>query len=343
MKYLFTTICLLAYLSLQAQDPRFAQFYAAPDQLNPALTGVYEGQFRFIANYRDQWASVLNDVPFRTLSTHLDGKINIGRNDYLSIGLNGLRDIAGDSKYIQTSGSASLSYMKYLGGSSKRDYYLVAGAQAGVGQRSIDFGNLWFSEQFDQENLAINTNLPSGESARPQSDAYPDFSAGLLWYMIMGDHSFYVGGSMFHINTPNISLYEGQQDRLHERYVGHLGGELSMNNNLSLLPAAAVFLQGPSTDINVGANFRYSSTGEDLAMRIGGWAHLSNKLENEIGLEAFTVTAMLEMTTWMLGLSYDINVSDLTPASNARGAFEASFTYIIAEQSRKTKVNCPKF
>jgi len=101
MKYLFTTICLLAYLSLQAQDPRFAQFYTAPDQLNPALTGVYDGQFRFIANYRDQWASVLNDVPFRTLSTHLDGKISIGRNDYLSIGVNGLRDIAGDSKYIQ--------------------------------------------------------------------------------------------------------------------------------------------------------------------------------------------------------------------------------------------------
>ncbi len=343
MKYLFTTICLLAYLSLQAQDPRFAQFYAAPDQLNPALTGVYEGQFRFIANYRDQWASVLNNVPFRTLSTHLDGKISIGRHDYLSIGINGLRDIAGDSKYTQTSGSASLSYMKYLGGNSKRDYYLVAGAQAGLGQRSLNFGDLWFSEQFDQENLSINTNLPSGESARPQSDTYPDFSAGLLWYMIMGDHSFYFGGSMFHINTPNISLYEGILDRLHERYVGHLGGELSMNNNLSLLPAAAVYLQGPSTDINAGANFRYSSGGEDLAMRIGGWIHLSNQQEQGIGLEAFTVTAMLEMTSWMLGLSYDINVSDLTPASNARGAFEASFTYIIAEQSRRTRVNCPKF
>lgn len=343
MRYLLITICFFSYLTLQAQDPRFAQFYAAPDQLNPALNVVYEGRLRFIANYRDQWASVLNDVPFRTISTHLDYRLNIGRYDYLAIGLNGLRDEAGASNYNQTSGNINLAYMKYLGGSSRKKYYLVAGAQAGVGQRKVDIGNLWFSEQFDQETVAIDFASPSGENARPQSDLYPDFSAGVLWYSIMGDHSFYVGGSMYHINTPNISLFEGQQDRLHERYVGHLGGELSINRNLSLLPAAAVYLQGPSTDINVGTNFRYSSSGEDLALRIGGWVHVSNKLENNIGLEAFTVTAMLEMEFWMLGLSYDINVSDLVPASNSRGAFEASFIYLIPEKGRRTKVNCPKF
>ena len=46
MKYLYTIICLFSSLVLQAQDPRFAQFYTAPTQLNPALNVVYEGQLR---------------------------------------------------------------------------------------------------------------------------------------------------------------------------------------------------------------------------------------------------------------------------------------------------------
>jgi len=86
MKYIITILLACFFFSkLQAQDPRFAQFYAAPDQLNPALNVVYEGKFRFIANYRDQWASVLDDVPFRTISAHVDARFNIGKNDYLAV------------------------------------------------------------------------------------------------------------------------------------------------------------------------------------------------------------------------------------------------------------------
>jgi len=53
---------------------------------------------------------------------------------------------------------------------------------------------------------------------------------------------------------------------------------------------------------------------------------------------------MLEMKTWTLGLSYDINISQLTIVSNAKGAFEVSFTYILPTKDRKrAKVVCPKF
>ena len=345
MKYIVTILigCFL-YLNAHAQDPRFAQFYAAPDQLNPALNVVYEGKFRFIANYRDQWASVLDDVPYRTIAAHVDARFNVGKNDYLAVGFSGLRDEAGSSNFTQNANHLNVAFMKYLGGSSKKSYYLVAGAQGGIGQRSIDANRLWFSQQFDQENVLVNQNLPSGEVVNQQSDLYPDFSAGVLWYTIAGDNSFYIGGAMYHLNAPNVSLFENQQDFLLERYVGHLGGELSMNRNVSLLPAAAVQFQGPSMDVNVGTNLRFTSGDlNDLALRIGGWAHVTNRLDDKISLEAFTVTAMLEMEMWMLGLSYDINVSQLTPASNSRGAFEASFIYLIPETKRRGRVSCPKF
>ena len=344
MRYTIAAILLFAFcFQLKAQDPRFAQFYASPDQLNPALNVVYEGQARFIINYRDQWASVLNDVPFRTMAAHLDYRFNVARNDYFAVGINGLRDESGSSNFNQLNGNLNVSYMKYLGGGRNRSYYIVAGAQGGFGQRKIDLGNLWFSEQFDDATTSIDFSLPTGEAVNTQSNLYPDFSAGLLWYTIIGENSFYIGGAIYHINAPNVSLFENQVDPLLERYVGHLGGELQLNNNLSLLPAAAVYLQGPATDINIGGNVRYSAGDNDLAMRIGAWAHVSNELENSMSLEALTVTTLLEMETWMLGLSYDINVSQLSVASNSKGAFEASFTYIIPEKGRRSRVSCPKF
>lgn len=327
-----------------AQDPRFSQFYTAPDQLNPALNVVYDGQMRFIINYRDQWSSVLNEVPFRTLAVHYDYRLPIGRNDYFSIGVNALQDEAGLSRLKRTKGHLNAAYMKYLGGGKKRDFYLVAGTQIGIGQHSLDWSDLWFSQQYDAANEVIDFSLPSGEIESRTGSVFPDFSAGMLWYMIGENASFYAGGAIYHLNSPNISIFEGAEDRLKQRYVGHFGGEVGLTAYLSLLPAASVFLQGPATDINIGTNFRYTS-GElnELALRIGGWAHLTGKQAGGLAFEAFTVTGMLEMPTWTIGLSYDVNTSQLTPATNARGAFEVSFVYVIREKGRKSKVVCPKF
>ena len=58
------TVLILMILSLgttvQAQDPQFSQFYAAPLYTNPAFTGL-TNQHRFVANVRDQWPGLSND------------------------------------------------------------------------------------------------------------------------------------------------------------------------------------------------------------------------------------------------------------------------------------------
>ena len=50
--------------SAKAQDIHFSQFHAAPVLLNPALTGAFGGEARFIANYRSQWQEI--PVPYVT-------------------------------------------------------------------------------------------------------------------------------------------------------------------------------------------------------------------------------------------------------------------------------------
>jgi hypothetical protein len=56
-------ICLFIWLLgnarlTQGQDLHFSQFYEFPLLRNPALAGIFNGNFRFTGAYRNQWQSV---------------------------------------------------------------------------------------------------------------------------------------------------------------------------------------------------------------------------------------------------------------------------------------------
>lgn len=331
----------------KAQDTRFAQFYYTPMQINPALTGVFEGQFRGIANYRDLYSSVLADNPYRSISASFDMRTNVGRYDHFGIGISALRDEAGKSGYSQTSFSLSGSYQKQMGGSryNRSNQFLVAGAQLGLGQRGFDWQNLWFSQQFDLGTYAVDQGIDNGENFTTNTtDLYADFSAGILYYSVFGlNQSLYFGGSIQHLNEPNISFLENNDEKLPTKYVIHAGGEFPMGDDISLLPAAAFMSQGPSMSTTAGANIRYSRREwQEVAIRAGLWGHASNNLE-KVHFDAVTVSAIIEIERMNFGLSYDITTSGLKDANNSRGAFEVSVIYVHRPRNRRARVDCPRF
>ena len=75
---LLLVLSLLYCTLLKAQDPVFSQFYAAPMQLNPALTGLVAAPVIGI-NYRNQWPSLPNAYASYALSfSQYIPKINSG-------------------------------------------------------------------------------------------------------------------------------------------------------------------------------------------------------------------------------------------------------------------------
>ncbi|MBL7828162.1 MAG: type IX secretion system membrane protein PorP/SprF, partial [Saprospiraceae bacterium] len=80
----------------------------------------------------------------------------------------------------------------------------------------------------------------------------------------------------------------------------------------------------------------------ELALRAGAWTRIGNKLDKGFQADAVTIVGMLELNRWALGLSYDITVSQLTRANNARGAFEVSLSYYHPGE-RRSRVRCPNF
>jgi type IX secretion system PorP/SprF family membrane protein len=351
MKGLKLIVCILimlgGFMSINAQDARFSQFYTAASHTNPALTGIFPGEFKVTLNYRNQWSSFLSGASFNTVGASFDYRIKTNKYDYFSGGLSLLRDDAGDARFNQTKVNVNLSYLKKLGGSSRystSEHYVAIGFQGGVGQNGIDWSRLSFSEQFNEDEMFIPTD-PTGEEAfGNQSRLYADLNAGLAWYGVFDDDlSLYAGFAIHHLTKPDISFYDGSDDVLYSKYVGQIGGQIPFTDNLSILPAAIFTLQGPSNETVAGANFRYSNNDRnELALRIGGWARMVGDEGSSIVLESIAVSSMIEVNRFLIGLSYDINLSTLRPASNARGAFELSMTYIHEEKSRY-KTACPKF
>ena len=337
----------LFFFQANAQDPQFAQFYASPLQLNPAMTGVHPGKWRAVANYREQWNSILNTRPYRTISTSFDAKSRVGRGDYFAFGVTAMRDQAGQSEYTRMTGDLSFSYMKQLDGSRYRSYdqYLIGGAQVGFGQHSLSPEKLWFSSQFNSSTEQIDLTTASGESIEGSSDVYLNANAGLLWYAVFDDNqSLYIGGSLHHINAPKISFIAANgEEELEMKWVAHMGGEIPFSSKLSLLPALAVIGQGPSLISLYGANIRLTNRDwKEVAIRAGAWGHLVKDQEGSMATPAVTFTAILEIERWNIGLSYDVAANKLASPTNGRGAFEVSLIYYAPPASRRDKVNCPK-
>jgi len=71
---------LLSFCTDYAQDINFSQFQEIPILRNPALTGVFNGDIRFVAGYRNQWLTV--PVNFNTMAASVEYKKQIGLSSY---------------------------------------------------------------------------------------------------------------------------------------------------------------------------------------------------------------------------------------------------------------------
>ncbi len=350
LSIVFIFHCSLFLVHCNAQDALYAQYYTAPQHLNPAMTGVFQGSARVNANYREQWTGVFSDIPLRTIHAGGEYKLPVFGDDYLSFGISGMLDEIGSSTKLQTTkGQLGISYSKQLDGSRYRSssQYLVAGLQFGAAQQKLEFGNLWFDRQYDSVNVAVNSQLPTGELA-PQSNIYSDMNLGLLWYNVFADNkSFYIGGAIDHISQPKISFFGDAKEVLRRRYTIHAGGEIPFSDELSILPSLMFTTQGSSMTVSGGGNFRYSNHDwNELAVRAGLATRFANSYVvgggSSVLMDAITVSFILEKDHFLFGASYDIHTSSIATPTNGRGAFEVSIIY-VAPEKKSVSTACPKF
>lgn len=340
--------CLSIFLSVQAQDRLFSQFYASPLTLNPALTGTFEGKYRVSAIYRDQWRPV-TEAPFSTFSTALDLRWRMGRgtskyHDHAAVGVMFYNDKAGPLEFSTTQISVSLAYHKAL--DIRNTQFISLGFQAGIAQRNINYADVTFEDQF---NGTTGYSAPTSERLPENNYAFSDYSVGLN-YVYSPEYSrfkLFVGGAMHHFHSPTVSFFHRDDpdtqlpdNALAPRYSAQLSAITPITDGLQFLPRAIFDIQDEHLKLDAGANVRFNTSEyKSTAMHIGGYVRPVSDQDDSFRMDALVGLVGFEFNNVLLGFSYDFYLGETSNFN--RSTFEFSVAYL--GEYEDDLILCPKF
>lgn len=319
----------LLSVSVSAQDIHFSQWTQTPLLLNPAEAGIAH-QLMACVNYKDQWRSISSN-PFRTFNVSADMAYNKKRSgSHLGVGLNVFSDKAGDGGMGTTTGQLHLS-----GIIAADDNNLIStGLYGGFGQRSLQYEKFYWDNQY--VNGALDLTAPSMEPGTFSNHTYADVGAGVAWFYGKGHstissntaRTINLGFAVQHINQPAYSYYGNKDQRLPMKYIAHGIADIGIKNySIVLEPGYLVMLQGGHHEINTGLLVKYllqeasHYTGwkKNSAFVLGGYYRVG---------DALNIVTAYELHFMRIGFGYDINLSNLTAASQSRGGFEVSLRFL---------------
>ena len=307
---------MLSATSAYSQDIHFSQIFNSPLNLNPANTGAYNSDYRLVLNHRNQWNSFTNAYSTMSASFEYKRKSKIKLLDNAGIGFLINNDRAGDGNLATTGFHIPIAgTRKFLDSNLE----LSAGIMAGFNQLSIDFNNFYFGTQFDGN--VYNPDLPSYESLEQEKFIYFDLSAGVSASYNINKFKITSGISLYHLNQPSVSFL--------------------------LSPSIMRSLQSTYMMVNYAANSIYNLSFSYINRMQGSYREnlfgsLVTIRNNNVLFHSFSAgvffrnkDAVILMThinvnDIQIGLSYDINISELSNASKGRGGFEFSLIYLMS-------------
>ncbi len=322
----FTLLC-LGSLNTQAQDAHLSMYDAAPLYLNPAMTGVFQGDWRLHAQYRTQWKAV-NFKPYTTSLLSYDMSV---KKWGFGVQLSNFR--AGIGNFNAFQGSLSAAYTTSI--DRRKNHNLSFGVQAGLTQKTVEYQLLSFNNQYTTNNGGeFNTALSSNENFGGQSLIVPVANAGIMYFFAKQQSRVnpFIGVSAFNLTQPQETFLD-YNNRLPIRYYAHVGTRINLTETFYLLPKALYMMQREFQELTLAVDAGYYLKGSDLYLLAGV------VYRNE---DAAIVSIGAKMDEFIAKVGYDVNVSTLTTASSGRGGFEISFTYMHQKDRKKTDKICPR-
>lgn len=318
-------IMVLASQITKAQiDPHFSQYYANPLWLNPALTGVTDGEFRVNINAKQQWSNLNNG--YLTAGASIDKAP--AKN--LSIGAMIINQTAGAISYNQLNALLSAAYRIRLGRDGEQ--IINFGMQAGIINKSFDASRITLGSQYNpvtgyDPSMGMNDDISSA------SYLAPDINAGIMFFDGSGNKNVnvFAGASVAHLTTPR-DRFVGQNGRLPMRFNGHGGARIKLNYLLDITPNFIYIRQGDAQEIAAGAYAQMMlSTESDLL--VGSNYRVDDSAIAFLGIHHKSM---------VFGVSYDFNTSSLNRATGSRGGLELSVSFTSRKGIVGPNFFCPR-
>jgi type IX secretion system PorP/SprF family membrane protein len=321
--------------AMNAQDLHFSQYYRTPLLLNPANTGGNDKDIRLMVIGRNQWET----VPVSYNSFGFSGDINIPfkmNRDKIGVGLQVLRDQAGDARY--TTFQSSLSGAYHLTTAGMNYFILSIGGSVNYYQRSYDPNKLTFDNQFNGDYF--DPSIPINEQFDKLSLRFLDFGLGINYQQtIMFRHVVNLGASQQHIASKQQNfLNVSQNTLLQPKYNLYANAEFMVYKNvIGIIPLLFYQYQDKKEELVLG---------QGISINLNPQVEEKNKLK--MGCSFRIGDAIIPWMQWDFGDisiqgSYDANTSPLRIATNSYGGTELSIGYLIGYRKERERQHdfCP--
>lgn len=316
-----------------SQDLHYSQFYNSPQNINPALTGMFAGDHRFTVSLRDQWRFV--PVPWFTLSGAYDRKFYVLKGDkhFLGGGINLNHDRQGDSDLNLSSLTVNGAYHRLL----TPHHILSAGLTLGFSSRGFNTKSLTWDKQWNGD--AFNGGLPSGETFQ-NFERINFFETGVgLNYRYQKDKRTFadIGAGLIHLIKPDMAFYGNATSSLPQRLTLSAVGQVKLMDILDLQLHGLHQVQSKYNETVFGGLFKI---------------YISQKRGKEFQLHAglgyrtagsYIPTVALQVNNIYAGFSYDVDTNQYNQTvGSRRGGPEIHVRYIIANVPALKEVKvCP--
>ncbi len=310
-----------------AQDAHLSQYEASPMYLNPAMTGMFEGDYRFNVHYRNQWPNLVTK-PFVTTAMSFDmpyKKVKIG-----AFVLNS-RAGAGSYNVLNIVFSAAYDY-------SFKNYpnnHVAGGIQVGAIQKSVNMNNLYFDNQYSNNNGgSFDPTMSSGENYSSTNILLPEANIGMLYNYSNPESRInpFLGFSVLHLTQPNESFYGGE-NKLPRRYILHGGVKININERFQLGTHILSMQQTNAKELTISLLGYYYFRDSDTYLLLGATFRKN---------DASIINTGLKYGNFTYRISYDVNTSALQTITNGRGGFELSIVYIMKKINANPLKSCPR-
>lgn len=325
---------LMAFLRLHSQDVHFTQYDASPLNINPANTGNYDGFWRFSSNVRTQWRAF--GEPFNTATFGFDKSGKRG-GGHFSAGMFIISDQSGVTQLRSTRAYGNLGI--HIG---DENLQVHLGFQPGFVQKGIDFSSLTFPSQFDDNSGVFNNSLNNFESGLQETVSYFDLNLGFAIDSYNGLKHLNAGISVQHLIQPNESFLNNEFF-LPMRFTFHGKYSFPLTEHWYLIPKFQYMFQVNASEIIPG--LYVSRTLNDLVDGSLKALFLGTSSRNGIqrNTDAINLIFGAQFSRTDIGISYDLNISELNEYTELRGAFEISLVYWSGKLDYKpTTVICER-
>ncbi len=336
-------LCWLCPAFAMAQaDIHFSQFYETSILRNPALTGVFESDYKFGAYMRNQWSSISHPYVTALVSGEYRTPVSMASNDFISFGVLGYHDKAGSIDQKITGVYPAINYNKAI--NEQRNTFLSVGITGGYLQYSFDPAKATFNNQYQPGGGYSPTN-PTGETLPNAKMNLWDIGAGVNFNTSTGADNratFVLGISGYHFMQPKFSYFNVPGITQNIRWNANAGFSVGLTESLDMVLHANYAMQSTYNEILAGGLISWT----DHSSRVGPQYSVSAGVFYRLN-DALVPVVKVKYKNVAIGFSYDVNISTLTPASNMQGAYEITL-FVLGSKSRDKagmlkKTMCPRF